>query len=494
MQNESVEKIHLAAKGSFDYHSTLLLHNPHLWDGLQDPYLYDVVLTIKDSKGQELDRAETKIGYRFYEMTRNDGFFLNGHPYPLRGVAVHQDWDGHASALQKQNYDEDYKIIQELGCNFLRLAHYPHNDYVFRKCDSLGIIVQTEIPWVNVCGVLAQPEYFTNLHQQMKEMISNLYNHPAICFWGMWNELDSWGNKAGNKLQDVFDPKRVVEETAKLYDYAKTLDPYRKIGFTDCSQFMRTGYTDLKGDYYSENRYNGWYQNVGKMTIFRSQIERVHDLMGITNVSEYGAGGNPYCHTTDTLQTYLRKRDDKNHFEEYQNMIHESHVRQIQQMPFLNFTSAWVLFDFAVAARTEGYMDSDDGVNFHENDARKYTNDKGLVTRDRKVKKDIFYLYKSLWNKKVTTVHITSSRLHYYPASKPVIIKVYSNAKGLTLYQNGEEVQHLTQSGEDTGVIWTFGPMKFKSNEDKFKVVASNGTTDEVSWKKLEEQQKVNGL
>ena len=135
---------------------------------------------------------------------------------------MHQDMDGKASALENADYNRDWKIIEELGANFLRLAHYPHNDRAFQLCDSLGIIVQTEIPWVNVCGTSARMSYFNNIQNQLKEMIVNYMNHPSIVFWGLWNELDTWGNN--DLLQGALDPERVSYETAKLYDFAKKLD------------------------------------------------------------------------------------------------------------------------------------------------------------------------------------------------------------------------------------------------------------------------------
>jgi beta-galactosidase/beta-glucuronidase len=414
-------------------------------------------------------------------MDADKGFFLNGHPYPLRGVAMHQDWDGSASAVSYAQFDQDYSIIKELGANFLRLAHYPHNDYALSKCDELGIIVQTEVPWVNNCGVKATTAYFDNIHQQMKEMITNLYNHPAIAFWGMWNELDTWGNN--DKLQGRLDCAKVTGETAKLYDYAKSLDPHRFVGMSDCSSFKNEGYAKLKGDYFSENRYNGWYYS--KMDEFSGAMKAIHQQMGVVNVSEYGLGINPFCHSLEPEKTTKKGTGGSRHDEEYGNIFHESYVRQIMKMPFLNFTSLWVMFDFPVANRMEGYMDTDDGVNFTESEARKFMNDKGLVTRDRKTKKDVFYLYKSLWNNNVQTVYITSRRFSKRPADAPIYIKVYSNAKKLTLYQNGTAVETMNGSGEETGVIWKFKPLKFLSDNDTFKVVSDEGTSDEISLQRF---------
>lgn len=473
----SKEKVVLKGNGSLDYLKKFSLSKPHLWNGLNDPYLYSVCLDITDASGKALDKMETTVGYRFYRVDAEKGFFLNGRSYPLRGVAMHQDWNQCASAVSNEQYDKDYTIIGELGANFLRLAHYPHNDYALKKCDEMGIIVQTEIPWVNVCGVKATTAYFENIQQQMKEMITNLYNHPAIVFWGMWNELDKWGNT--DHFQGPIDEARVVKESANLYDLAKSVDPYRLVGLTDCSNFEREGYDKLKGDYYSENRYNGWYYN--EFPDFTKEMNADHQKMGVLNISEYGVGVNPFCHSLNPMKTTKRGSGGSRHDEEFGNLLHESHVRQLLKMPFINFSAIWVMFDFPVADRFEGYMDTEDGVNFTESEYRKFTNDKGLVTRDRQTKKDIFYLYKALWNKKVPTVYITSRRFSKRPSDTAIEVKVYSNAKSLTLYQNGKEIEKMSNSGEETGVIWNFKPVRFAGERDTFKVVAADGTSDEIS-------------
>jgi len=476
-------EVPVGAFSEYDFDHEFILSGIHFWDGMKDPYLY--TLRVELFKGKRMmDIAETKIGYRSIEMDPERGFILNGRPYPLRGVAMHQDSDGKASALTQSDYRRDYRIVKELGANFLRLAHYPHNDFAFQQCDSLGIIVQTEVPWVNVCGEDATQAYFNNIQHQMKEMVSNLYNHPSIAFWGMWNELDTWGNN--NDLQGQFDAERVARETERLYDYTKGLDPDRFVGFTDCSRLARDGYKMLKGDFCSQNIYYGWYWTPNDFSGLSSSMKKLHEMKPDMpfNVSEYGVGINPYCHVWNPSDAIRDKDEDSKHYEEYGNRFHESYVRQIKAMPWLNFTSVWVLFDFPVAARQEGYMDSEDGVKFVRNNDRKYMNDKGLVTRDRQTKKDVFYLYKSLWNKDETTVHITSSRLKYFPAGQDLRIKVYSNAKYLTLYQNGRQVTRLTSSEESSGVVWTFPAVRLKTAEDTFKVVSNNGVTDEITLKK----------
>jgi len=474
----------VSSRSEYSFNTDFFLTGIHFWDGVKDPYRYTIRVEL--FKGKRMtDIAECQIGYRYFGYDKDQGFMLNGRPYPLRGVAMHQDMEGKASALTEDDYRRDYKIVKELGANFLRLAHYPHNDMAFSLCDSLGIVVQTEVPWVNVCGEKAKQSYFNNIERQMKEMIQNYYNHPSIIFWGMWNELDTWGNK--DELQGPLDVKKVAEHTEELYEYAKDLDPDRLVGFSDDSRLERTGYPDLEADYCSENMYFGWYWTPDSFTGFTDGMKRVRQLrrQGPVNVSEYGAGINPWCHVWDPAKAIRTKEDDSMHPEEYGNLFHESYVRQIMKMPWLGFTSAWVLFDFPVADRKEGYMDSSDGKNFKANEDRMYMNDKGLVTRDRELKKDVFYLYKSLWNKSETTVYITGRRLTARPGSKPFTLKVYSNAKGLTLYQNDKQVAKKAYCDDSTGVIWEFPGLRLSSSTDTFRVVASDGTSDEVTISKL---------
>ena len=463
-----------AVSGAYSHDFTL--ENPHLWNGLEDPYLYTVELSAGG------DKAVTEVGFRYFSIDREKGFSLNGKPYSLRGVCLHQDSEGKASALTYADYDRDYETVRELGCNFLRLAHYPHNDYAFRLCDRMGIIVQTEIPWVNICGVRATEAYIDNIHSQMTEMVRNLYNHPSIVFWGMWNELDSWGNR--ESFQGILDERRVVDETARLYAYAKSLDPTRYVGLTDDSVFERDFYTELQADYYSENRYYGWYYTPGDFSGLTGAMTWIRDNMGPANISEYGVGINPYCHTwkEEDIRRYFG--DDK-HMEEYGNLSHESHAQQIARMPWLNFTSLWILFDFPVADRHEGYLDSDDGVYFTENPARMFTNDKGLITRDRTTKKDVFYLYKAWWNHSEETVYIAGRRLAARPAGEPFTLTVYSNAQSLKLLKDGEEIAGLDSSGEDTGVIWKFPGLTVDAEGSTFSVVSPSGKTDAVTFRAL---------
>ena len=448
------------------------LLRPHLWNGTIDPYLYTVCVQAGE------DKAETEMGFRYYSIDPENGFSLNGKPYPLRGVGMHQDKAGMASALWKADFDGDYGMVRELGCNFLRLAHYPHNDYAFRLCDRMGIVVQTEIPWVNNCGTEAPQAYFDTIFQQMEEMVTSLYNHPSIIFWGMWNELDTWGHTRFNVQGGVLDAPRVVEETARLYDFTKKLDPYRFVGVTDDSVYKRDGYTGLKADFFSENRYNGWYYSIGDFEAMSRDMEQIHANMGITNLSEYGVGVNPWCHTWKE-EDIRRDKSDSLHLEEYGNRFHESYAAQIAKAPYLNFASIWIMFDFAVASRQEGFINSDNGVDFHPDLEKKYTNDKGIISRDRSLRKDAFYLYKSLWNKAEETVYITSRRLRSRPADEPFVLTVYSNAPSLKVFVDGKPAGEASSSGDPTGVVWKF-PVKMGAGPTTFRVQSPNGTFDKV--------------
>ena len=477
-------KVSVPAGGSAPLSCTLDVDSPHLWNGVEDPYLYTVTLKLRRSLFTLWDYASVKTAFRFFSMDLDKGFFLNGRPYPLRGVSIHQDTELKATALSPEDYIRDYGMVMDMGANFVRLAHYPHNDIAFSICDSLGLLVQTEIPWVNICGKNATQKYFDNLHSQAGEMVRNLFNHPSVVFWGMWNELDTWGNN--DRIQGPLDEGRVVAETARLYDYIKSLDGGRFVGLTDDSVLARDGYTSLKADYISENRYNGWYY--GTPAGFRGDLDRMHSYGRPFNISEYGVGVNPFCHTWREEDMTKRGNDTK-HFEEYGNYFHEEHYRMIMQDPSIVFTSLWVMFDFPVSGRQEGFLDSDDGVNFTRNESRLYTNDKGIVTRDREVKKDSYYFYRSLWNTHDKTLYITSRRLEKIPRGQPYTIKVYSNAGPLTLLRDGKEVQTLSSPTDPvTGVIWCFDPQVIEGEGATFEVRNSDGSlTDSVKLSTFEQ-------
>ena len=418
---------------------TTTITNPHLWNGTLDPHLYNVKLEIYHDN-ELYHRYERPYGLRFYEYVINEtvngnsytGFLLNGQPYLLRGVCVHDDLEGKANALNDADYTQEFDIITELGCNFLRLAHYPHPKEVYDKCDQLGIVVQTEVPCVNKMQSTLPSDYYTHLEGQYDDMVNQHYNHPCIFFWGLSNETTTDDKE--------FAKAKIESYTSRI----KALDPERMVGYV-----MSHSYNDPYGYYNSPegidwlgcNIYVGWYidQNTNNPT---SQLNsRIKNT--ITNkskalaFSEYGCGGTPNCHSDDFLTT-TTKGNNPRHDIEYQMWLHEGHIAAIKNYPQLLFTSQWQLFDIAVSNRKEGYTVCWDGENVTEDNNLKYLNNKGLVERDHKTKKDTYYLYKAWWSP-TEFVHICGKN---YLNTEDRVIKCYTNdGSTLTLSVNGVPVE-----------------------------------------------------
>lgn len=469
------QALNLPANASLPVKWQQTILRPHLWNGLADPYLYKAEVQLWQGK-RKLENYSTQFGIRSFALDSVKGFILNGKPYSLRGFSLHQDWQGSASAVSNKQTDINFDIIKELGCNVVRLAHYPHNRYIIEKCDRLGLIVQTEIPWVNECGndttLYDQRAYIANLHDQLQEMITNHYNHPSIVFWGLWNEL---GNIDGSHPQGShLDKKAVVDATAALYAHAHRLDSTRLVGFADASFGLRT--PELKHgthfDYYAFNTYNGWYSNTKSpygARGFDKMLQRLHKRAPYVAITEYGSGANPYCHSANPTLTTHPSVGGARHDEEWANIVHECHLQLLCQTPWLQYSTGWIMFDFAVGARREGYKVTRNGVTLQTDSSYMFQNDKGIVTRDRKVKKDAFYLYKACWNHNEPTIYITSHR-YAERTSDTLVIKVYSNLHNLTLYQNGRKLQELTSTNEPSGVVWTFSPIIFQRKTDLITV------------------------
>lgn len=451
------------------------IFEPHLWNGIEDPYLYTVVIELYSCIDcidyTPIDKIILPFGIRYYSMDKEKGFMLNGKQYPLRGTALHQDYPGVGSAMTSEQFDSDYEIIKDLGCNFVRLAHYTHDPYAFKKCDKLGLIVQTEIPWVNHLGPDANETYYNSIKFALESMIKNYYNHPSIIFWGLSNELNGSHWKNGGNPQGGFSASKAIAWNNNFYDMAKKLDPYRYVGFTSHdSTFSGSSPKDWKSDFIASNQYKGWYG--GTFTQFGTRMDSYRTTdRPFWGVGEYGAGMNPNTHSETPMTTTNTGSGGARHDEEYGNLMHESYVKQILDRPWLIYTSIWILFDFAVASRNEGGMP--------------YLNDKGIVTRDRSIKKDPYFLYKSLWSKN-HVVYITSRRFIDRGSSISCNIKVYSNSDSLILKQNGTAIKTMTSASE-SGVVWDFGTINFATTEDTFEVIGTKSgfddVTDKVIWK-----------
>ena len=457
------ENISIDGKSSYDFAKNITLQNPTLWDGFVNPYLYTITVTLKFNDNV-IDACSHKLGLRYYELSGNNGFKLNGKQYLLRGFAMHQDYENVGSAATNELIDKDLQIVIESGANMLRLAHYPHNDYIYQRCDELGIIVQTEIPWVNHCGVNATTAYFNNIKNNMKEMIINYYNHPSIIFFGMSNELGGSHLSGVTNQQGDYDYDNALIKTRELYNYAKALTSQHLIGIVahdPTFKYVRSKIADWSFlDWVGLNIYKGWYG--GNFTDFTTMVNEYHNSYPNLCICEYGAGANTDSHSETPETTTNTGSGGMRHDEEYQNLFHESYLSQIDQKPGLIFTTAWCLFDFAVSGRNEGGLP--------------YINDKGLVTRDRTVKKDAFYLYKSYFSD-VPTVYITSRRFNQR-ATDSIKIKVYSNCDTLKLYQNGNLIQKLT-AASSLDCVWEFDRVNFVNRVDEFTV---KGTKNNIEY------------
>ena len=397
IKNEDGRKV---AKGSFE------IKNAHLWNGLEDPYLYRITATLL--KGSEqTDRIYDRFGVREFSFDPKKGFFLNGKSYPLHGVSRHQDRAGVGNALTKEMHAEDMELILSMGANSIRLAHYQHDQYFYDLCDEKGIVAWAEIPYITVHMEGGRE----NTLSQMKELITQNYNHASIMCWALSNEITLQGvtedlmenHRQLNNLVHEMDPKR-VSAMANLF-MLETDSPLVQL-------------PDIRG----YNLYYGWY--LGEMEDNDKWFDDFHrqhpdTVIGLT---EYGA---------DSVITLQSPRPEKGDYtESYQALYHEHMLEMFSTRPYIWGTYCWNMFEFAAAGRDEA---GDPGKNH-----------KGLVTFDRKQKKDAYYIYKAWWSDE-PFVHLCGSRYHDRIEDETEI-KVYSNLDKVTLYVDGKEVE--TRQGQ----------------------------------------------
>lgn len=379
----------------------ITIKNPHLWHGTKDPYLYTCVVELSVD-GTVTDSVCTKFGIRSYFVDAEKGFFLNGEPYALRGVCRHQDRKGLGNALLECHHKEDIDIIREIGANTIRLAHYQHARYFYDLCDEYGFIVWAEIPYIS----RHMPSARENAINQMKELIVQNYNHASICFWGISNEITI---KVKNRA-DMLDCHRELNDLVHSMDSTR---PTTLACYAVCSPFNRVAHiTDLV----SWNLYLGWYTPFLFLNDLWVKFFHFIYPKRPLGYSEYG------CEAMPNLHSSRARRGDQT--EEYQCKYHEYMLKFFERRPFLWATHLWNTFDFAADARNQG---GEPGMNH-----------KGLVTFDRKIKKDSFYLYKAYWSDE-KFVHICGKR-YTDRTEKTTCVTVYSNCKHVSLYANGELV------------------------------------------------------
>ena len=417
--------------------ATFELEHVHLWDGVDDPYLYHAKAELSSG-----DVTETTFGCRSFYTDPEKGFVLNGRVYPLRGVSRHQDRTGAGNALSYEMHKEDMEIIKEIGGNTIRLAHYQHAQEFYDLCDEYGMVVWAEIPYIT----MHMPNGRANTLSQMEELVVQNYNHPSIVCWGLSNEITA----ATPVDEDLLENHRLLNDLCHKLD---------KTRFTTMANvFMQETDSPLLEipDVNSYNLYFGWY--LGELEQNDEFFDEYHAKYPdrCIGFSEYGADANPqYQSTNPTHGDYS---------ETYQTVYHEHMLKMIEERPYLWATHVWNMFDFAADGRDEG---GKHGVN-----------QKGLVTMDRKLKKDAFYLYKAYWNKEDAFVHICGSR--YVDRKEDTTeVKVYSNQTTVSLYVDGTLLE--TQDGSR---IFRFAvPMT-----GEHEIVAKAGAEeDSIHIRKVEE-------
>ncbi|MBC8619185.1 beta-galactosidase [Parabacteroides faecis] len=455
------QSFELTAQGEQAYESSFTIKKPTLWQGRENPYLYKVVSRlIKD--GQVIDEMVQPLGLRKYEIVAGKGFYLNGEKYPMYGVTRHQDWWRLGSALKNENHDFDLATIMDVGATTVRFAHYQQSDYLYSRCDSLGLIIWAEIPFVNrVTGQEAE-----NCRNQLREMIRQSFNHPSIYVWGLHNE--------------VYQPHQYTKElTQSLHDLAKTEDPDRYTVSVNGYGHMEHP-VNLVADIQGMNRYFGWYEK--KIQDIKPWVEGLekeypHQKLMLT---EYGADAN-LNHQTEYLGDALNWTKEF-YPETFATKTHEYQWSVIAAHPYIIASYLWNTFDFCAPMWVRGGVPA--------------RNMKGLVTFDRKIKKDSYFWYKANWSK--DPVLYLTQRRNWDREKKETSVTVYSNIGTPKVYLNGKELAGIREGYTPVHYIIDNVTLDMGKNIVK-TVVVKDGKTyeDEIEWmysgeKKRDSDQSIN--
>lgn len=450
----------VAAKGEIpasDGENTLqmTIEKPALWNGLGDAPLYKVEAELLRCESQ-IDKVEVTTGFRSLAADPEKGIILNGKPYMVRGVCRHEDFAGRGSALLPEDYETDFALIREIGATGIRLAHYPHAERVYDFADREGILVWTEIPFCGpggwqFTGYPDTPEFKANTRETLEELVWQKFNHPSICFWGIFNEINYTD---GKRFVDYGDPEPFARELGGLY---KSLDPSRLTCFATCED--ETHYLEI-ADLVAWNKYFGWYErDMDAAAAFFDNV-KANSSPKPVGISEYGAGASIHHHAAGIdPKARIQARF---HPEEKQSQAHEDNWAIIKARPWLWGTFVWNFADFRSAPRREG---DTDGMN-----------DKGLVTYDRSVRKDAFYFYKAEWTSE-PVVYITSRRWVERTEAETEV-KVYSNQPKVTLYVNGKKIGTVKNDGMSR-FVWT--GVRLQEGENEIKAVACKAE-DSCKW------------
>ncbi|MDH8702222.1 hypothetical protein M2138_001582 [Dysgonomonadaceae bacterium PH5-43] len=440
------DNIVIPANSSYEFKKQITVSNPRLWNGLEDPYRYLVDFTVSEGNSV-IDAVSEYVGFRYFSANQN-GFYLNGKLYPLRGICRHQDWEGLGNAITETEHNIDFGMMYDIGANTVRLAHYPQDPYMYDLCDRYGIVVWAEIPFVDHIGNNANFETVTR--QQLEEMIKQQYNRPSILMWGLQNEVKS-----------SYDAK-MIPMMQGLHDLAYSIDPTRLTVQATNQGTARNWKSDLIG----WNIYHGWYQD-GSLGGF---MDGCRNKTVPEGMAEYGAGANVNHH--EIGRTTRPQHDGDWHPEEWQNYVHEAAAKSIATRNYIWGTYIWNMFEFGSDWRDEG--------------ERPGVNDKGLVTFDRSIKKDSYYLYRANWSKDPFS-YISSRRFNERDVDDTPVT-IYSNCESVELFLNGVSQGKKTKTSNTCG-IFTWNKISLTNvGENTIKVVGlSNGKeyTDEIIWNRV---------
>jgi beta-galactosidase len=427
------EKASQTISASSDSSATLKIQftHPHLWNGRDDPYLYNVIVDVSD--GNSSDRVSMPIGLRYFSFDPQRGFLLNGKPYDLHGVNRHQEFGKKGWAIDIDDMRTDMNLLKEMGCTVVRCAHYQHAGEFYDLCDQNGIVAWAELGLVNLID--PSPEFADITQQQLRELIKQNYNHPSICMWSLYNEL--WFKKENENydLQFVRD----------LNSLAHQLDATRPTTAAANQPVNHPGnwITDIVGF----NIYSGWYS--GTATDWPQTLDQHRAAAPADRafaISEYGAGASVHQHEADPKRPAPTGHW---HPEEWQNYVHEQAWAAMRDRPYLWGKFIWNFANFSAAPRDEG---DEIGIN-----------DKGLLTADRKIKKDAFYFYKANWSSE-PFVYITDRR--FTPRAERIVnVKIYSNCDRVELRANEQSLESKTSDNH----IFKWENVKLQLGENRFR-------------------------
>lgn len=422
--------------GKDTFSLSLEISKPHLWMGTEDPYLYQVKLELYEEETVVEERS-ISTGFRTIQITSDQGLFLNGKHVKLRGVARHQDFGGVGNAVSKENMECDMQLMKEIGANSVRLSHYQHDDYFYQRCDEEGILVWAEVPFISIISENEAAE--DNIREQMRRLILQCGNHTSVYCWGVQNEITIAGEN-----------EEIHAHVKRMSEYTKNLDPDRYTAEANIYSVANESPINRLAELVGYNLYYGWYYDT--IPGLQKRLDEFHaacpDIPLL--VTEYGVDTNPQYHSYEPKT--------KDYTEEYQLLFTDNALRSFEERPYFVGSYVWNLCDFGSANRDEG--------------GKQGQNQKGLVTIDRKIKKDAFYLYKAYWSEP-PFVKLGGSRFINRHKEENTIT-VLSNLKKLELLVNDESVAKT----ENVNPMTTFEGIILSKGKNQITVRGYDGQGD----------------